>query len=150
MSKTKRKWNKKVKLQFPSNYLNVVPFHTVLLSSHIYCSSANHCTQDFICAGRDLGYPKAIVSDQTKWKILCGFSCLLPWLQGCWALGSSDLQPPHPPLYFFNQMACSGVEGIKTAAAAAADDSVQFWKAHKHMHRGATQKHTAASLYTLI
>lgn len=40
-------------------------------------------------------------------------------------------------------MACSGAEGIKTAAAAAADDSVQFWKAHKHMHIHMTQERTA-------
>lgn len=65
------------------------------------------------------------------------------------ALGSSVLLPPHPsphPLSFFNQMACSGVERIKTAAAATADDSVQFWKAHKHMHIRTTQEHTAASI----
>lgn len=47
-----------------------------------------------------------------------------------------------PPLAFFNPMACSGVERIKTAAD---DDSVQFWKAHKHMHECITQDHTAAT-----
>lgn len=56
------------------------------------------------------------------------------------ALGSSVL-PPHPPLSFFNQMACSRVEGIKTAAAAVADESVQFWKAHKHMHIPLSTQH---------
>jgi len=59
------------------------------------------------------------------------------------AAGSSVLLPP-PPLSFFNQMACSGVGRIKTAAATA-DDSVQFWKAHKHMHTRTTQERTAAS-----
>lgn len=38
-------------------------------------------------------------------------------------------------------MACSGVEGIKTAAAA--DNSVQLWKAHKHMHIYTTQERPA-------
>lgn len=37
-------------------------------------------------------------------------------------------------------MACSGVEGIRTAAAASADDSVQFWKAHKHMQAHTMQE----------
>lgn len=43
-------------------------FYT-MLSSHVLCISVNRSAEDLICAGRDLGYPKAIVSDQTKWKI---------------------------------------------------------------------------------
>jgi len=53
---------------------------------------------------------------------------------GCRDAKSSGFQcSSTPPLSsFFNQMACSGVEGIRTAAAA--DESVQFWRARKHMH----------------
>lgn len=46
-------------------------------------------------------------------------------------------------------MACSGVEGIRTAAAAADDDSVQFWKAlQMHAHIGNTL--LRACTHTLI
>lgn len=58
------------------------------------------------------------------------------------ALGSSVLLPL-PPLSFFNQMACSGVDRIKTAAAAAADDCVvlESPRTHAHMHSHVRTKH---------
>ena len=62
---------------------------------HILSDTVNHSTGYLICAGRDLGYPKAIVLDQTKWKIHSGFSCSLPWLQGCDELWVPEFFCPH-------------------------------------------------------
>lgn len=118
--------------RLPERY---APSCAVLPSAHIYCSSVNHSGEDLICARRDLGYPKAIVSEQTKWKIQqCGF--LVVCCLGCRDAESAGFSRSSASslLSFFNQMACSGVEGIKTAAAAAAA-WLRFRKACKRIAR---------------
>lgn len=119
-----------------------MPFHTVLLSSHIHCIGVNHSAEDLICAGRDLGYPKAIVSDQTKWKIQCGFSCLLPWLQGCYKLWVPAFFYPYPPCLFLIRWLVQEWRGLRLLLLPLLMTLSSFGKPHVHT----TQEHTAASM----
>lgn len=101
------------------------------------------------CAGRDLGYPKAIVSDRTKWKILCGFRGLVVRCLGCgdaelWVLMFFYPTTSTPSCIFLIRWLVQEWRGLRLLPVLLLLLLMilsSFGKTHKPMH-----KHAAASL----